>query len=48
MFEGRSYRIGGGAEVFPFPPKLNETMEDEVYILCEKKGKGDDSISHTL
>ena len=44
MFEGRSYRIGGGAEFFPFPPKLNETMEDEVYILCEKKGKGDDSI----
>ena len=48
MFEGRSYRVGGVAEVVPFPPKLNETMEDEVYILCEKKGKGDDSISNNL
>ena len=39
MFEGRSYRVGGGAEVVPFPPKLNETMEDEGYILCDKKGE---------
>ena len=43
-----SCRFIGGAEVFPFPPKLNKTMEDEAHILCEKKGKGDDSISYNL
>ena len=38
------YGVGGGRS-FPLSYPLDVIMEDEVYTMCEKKGKGDDSIS---
>ena len=34
-----------GGRSLPLSHPLDEVMEDEVYTICEKKGKGDVSIS---
>ena len=37
-----------GGRSLPLSHPLDEIMEDEVYTMCEKKGKGDGSISRHL